>query len=168
MKNKLSTQNGFTLVELVIAIAIAALIVAASFAAWFQFSTVSARNSDYMAAYNQVQNAGYWFSRDAVQITQEPTLGVGGFPATLCWVDWDGSTHRVVYTLDGGTGELRRTYGIDGALQENFVAAQYVDSTNTGCTWDGETLSLKITAQFGDRLAERTYTVEPRTIKTTL
>ena len=162
MKDRLRDQKGFSLVELVIAMVIAALLVAASVAAWFQLSTVSARNSDYMAAYNQVQNAGYWFSRDAIQITQDPTLGGdNGFPVTLDWVGWDGSIHQVVYTLDEASGELRRS-GTEGP----FIVAQYIDPdpARTSCTWDGETLSLEMTAQFGDRSATRTYKVEPRSL----
>ena len=161
MRNKPLNQKGFTLVELVIAISIATLVVAAAVAIWFQLTTVSARNSDYMAAYGQVQNAGYWFSRDAVQITQEPVV-INPAPAelvslTLDWVEWNGTTHQVVYTLDGDSGQLRRS-GTEG----EFLVAQYIDSNNTSCTWDGETLTLEITAQFGDRSATRTYKVEPR------
>lgn len=158
MRNKPLAQKGFTLVELVIAISIATLVVAAAVAIWFQLTSVSARNSDYMTAYGHVQNVGYWFSRDAVQITQEPTLeGASGFPLTLRWVEWDGSEHQVVYILDDESGELSRS-GTEGSL----LVAQYIDSNNTSCTWDGETLTLEITAQFGDNSATRTYKVEPR------
>ena len=156
MRNKPLNQKGFGLVELVIAITIATLVVAAAVAIWFQLTSVSARNSDYMTAYGQVQNAGYWFSRDAVQITQEPTFESGKL-VTLDWVEWDGSEHQVVYILDDESGELSRS-GTEGS----FLVAQYIDSNNTSCTWDGETLTLEITAQFGDNSATRTYKVEPR------
>ena len=162
MRNKPLSQRGFTLVELVIAISIATLVVAAAIAVWFQLTTVSARNSDYMTAYGQVQNAGYWFSHDAVQITQEPAPPSGnGFPVTLDWVDWNGGVHQAVYTLEGaGTlKELRRS-GTEGS----FLVAQYIDPSSTSCTWDGETHTLEITAKFVERSATRTYKVEPRVL----
>jgi len=173
MRNKRLNQKGFTLVELVIAISIATLVVAAAVAIWFQLTSVSARNSDYMAAYGHVQNAGYWFSRDGVQ-AQEVQADDPETPEIepddlltpeielliLDWVDWEGVEHNVVYTLEGDPGELRRT--VDGGSP--ILVAQYIDPApaKTSCTWDGETLTLEITAQVGDNSATRTYKAEPR------
>jgi len=162
MRDKPLNQKGFLLVELVIVISISALVVGAAVAVWLQLSSVSARNSDYVVAYSQVQNAGYWFSRDALQITQEPII-INPAPSelvslTLDWVDWEGNAHQVVYTLEGASGELRRT--VDGGSP--ILVAQHIDSTKTSCTWDEGMLTLEITAQVGERIASRTYKVEPR------
>ncbi len=159
--SKRSNQKGVTLVELLIGIGVAALVVGAAVAVWLQLTTVSSRNSDYAVAYAQVQNAGDWVSRDAVQITVAPTFGDGnGFPVTLEWDDWDGTAHQVVYTLEGASGELRRT--VDGGSP--ILVAQHIDSTKTSCTWDEGLLTLEITAQVGERIASRTYKVEPRAL----
>lgn len=161
MRNKPLNQKGFTLVELVIAISIATLVVAAAVAIWFQLTSVSARNSDYMAAYGHVQNAGYWFSRDAVQITQEPAFG-GGNLVTLEWDEYGENPphHVVVYTVDGASGELRRA--LDGGSP--ILIAEYISSAS--CGWNDpvakDTLVLEVTAEVRGNSVTRTYKVEPR------
>ena len=165
MRHKALHRNGFTLIELTIAISIATLVAGASLAAWFQLATTRARSSDYMTAYGQVQNAGYWFSRDAVQLNEEPDI-VSPPPAefqslTLQWdAGWPSTHHTVVYTLI--SGELRRTEGAT-----SVVIARYIDSnpSSTNCTWSDGVLALKVTAEVGEptvRTATRTYKVEPR------
>ena len=161
MNKKPSSQKGLTLVELLIAMVVGAMIAGAVVASMFQLFTVSDRNSNYNAAFTQVQNAGYWVSHDAVQITQEPTFDSGNL-VTLDWVDWDDNdAHQVVYTLEG-SGQLKRTYSINDVLQETIVIAQYIDPGNTNCSWDGNVLTLVITAQVGDQTVTRTYKVEAR------
>jgi len=171
MRHKALHRNGFTLIELTIAISIATLVAGASLAAWFQLATTRARSSDYMTAYSQVQNAGYWFSRDAVQITDHPAI-VNPAPAqlqslTLQWSDDEDvePEHIVVYTFDVDLRELTRTPTLGGGT--SMVVAQYV--TSVKCDWTDpvtkDTLFLEITAQVGEptvRTATRTYKVEPR------
>jgi len=167
MSKKPSNQKGLTLVELLIAMIVGAMIAGAVVASMFQLFTVSDRNSDYAAAFTQVQNAGYWVSHDAVQAQQvwdedDPDPPVVGF-LIMKWVDWDGDAHQVVYTLEG-SGQLKRSYSINGDPPETIVIAQYIDPSpaNTNCSWDGSVLTLKITAQVGDQTVSRTYKVEPR------
>jgi len=152
-------QKGLTLLELVIAMAIATLVVGAASAVWFQMSTGSDRDTKYMAAFTQVQNAGSWITRDAVQAQQVyDTSGL----VTLAWVDWEGNSHQVMYTLEG-SGELRRSYSINSGAPETTLVAVYIDSSTT-CDWDEDErmLTLVIMAQVGERSASRTYKVEPR------
>ena len=145
---------------------VGAMIIGAVVASIIQLFTMSDRNSDYNAAFTQVQNAGYWVSHDAVQITEEPfpdgfPNGNGKFPVTLEWYDGT-ANHTVVYTLDASSGELKRKLDSDSPI----VIAQYIvsDATKTSCTWDAvtKTLTLVITAQVGDQTVTRTYKVDPR------
>jgi prepilin-type N-terminal cleavage/methylation domain-containing protein len=62
-------ERGFTLMEMMLALAIGALVMGGVFAVWTQMFNVTAANSNYMAAFRQVQNSGDWISRDA-QMTQ--------------------------------------------------------------------------------------------------
>ncbi len=62
-------SRGFTLMEMMLALAIGALVMGGVFAVWTQMFNVTAANSNYMAAFRQVQNGGDWISRDA-QMTQ--------------------------------------------------------------------------------------------------
>jgi len=172
MSGKPLNQKGMTLVELLIALAIASFVVAAAALVIFQLLTTPERNSDYMTAYTQVQNAGFSVSRDAVQ-AQEVTVDGGSF-LTLDWIDWEGYAHKVVYTLQDasdGLKELWRSYSINGSPAETMVVAEYIDPA-TSCRWGDDpatpeiepenVLTLNVKAQVGDKTASRTYNVEPR------
>lgn len=164
MKDKLLNQKGVTLLELVVAMGIAAFIVVAAATVIFQLDTVSARNSNYMTAYTEVQNAGFSISRDT---TMAQDVDVTSGLVTLNWVDWEGDAHEVVYTLEdasGGLKELWRTYSISDVTQETMRVARYIDPNETSRNWDesAKVLTLVITAQVGDQTATRTYNVEPR------
>ena len=94
-------QRGFTLIELIVAIAITGLITGGITTAIFQVFSVNALSNNHMLALRQVQNAGYWISHDA-QMAQNITLGDNPDtppPAdppnppeteilTLVWVGW--------------------------------------------------------------------------------
>jgi prepilin-type N-terminal cleavage/methylation domain-containing protein len=164
MSDRPLNQNGFTLVELMVAIGIASSIVVAAAVVIFQLITVPERNSNHMTAYTQVQNAGFSVSRDAVQ-AQDITVD-GAAWLTLDWVDWEGYAHQAVYTLeDGSSGlkELWRTYSINDVPEETIMVARYIDP-GTNSNWDESehVLTLVITAQVGDESATRTYNIEPR------
>jgi prepilin-type N-terminal cleavage/methylation domain-containing protein len=165
-------QKGMTLIELLIALAIASFVVAAAAAVIFQLLTTPERNSNYMTAYTQVQNAGFSVSRDAVQAKEVSVADDPGTPEveflTLHWVDYGvgGASHHVVYTLKDGTNglkELWRSYSINDVTQETIVVAKYIDS-GTNCTLVGNVLTLVVTAEVGGKTATRTYNVEPRPI----
>jgi len=95
-------QHGFTLMELFLAMAISAVIAAAIVLSLYQIVTGSTRTNGHLLAVQQVQNAGYWVSRDAQQ-AQTFTLGAtAGFPFTLNWVDWDNNSVVVTYALSSG------------------------------------------------------------------
>ncbi len=165
MSNRPLNQKGMTLVELVVAIGIAGFVVVAAATVIFQLITVPERNSNYMTAYTEVQNAGFSVTRDAVQ-AQEVTVDDDPLTPeflTLDWVDWEGNVHQAVYTLEdasGGLKELWRDYS-NGVTQETMRVARYIDP-GTSCNWHENVLTLVITAQVGDQSATRTYNVEPR------
>lgn len=163
MREGHSNQKGFTLLELLIVISIATLVVGAVAAVFFQLSSGSDRNSNYMTAYTQVQNAGSWISHDAV-MAQDVDVNSG--LVTLEWASWEGDAHQVVYTLedaDGGLKNLMRSYSDNSGTETTFVAT-YIDLSNTSCSWDGEVLTLVVTAQVGQQTAARTYKIEPRAL----
>lgn len=167
MSDKRLKQKGFTLIELLIAMLISGMIVAAVGTAIFQVFRVNALTSDSVAAFAQVQNAGFWISHDAVMaqaVTVDNDPGTPEF-ITLDWVDWENDAHQVVYTLNS-SGEFKRSYSfeVDGVAQPNATisVAQNIDPGNTSCSWDAPVLTLNITAQVGQQTATRTYIVESR------
>ncbi len=65
-KRWLKSSPGFTLAELMIAMAVGSLVMGGVFAVWYQLFSVTATNSNYMVAFRQVQNGGDWISHDAL------------------------------------------------------------------------------------------------------
>jgi len=126
-------ERGFTLVELIIAIAITAIITTGVTMTIFQVFTGNARSSNHMIAVRQVQNAGYWVSHDAQMAQLVVTTGVSGFPLILTWTDWDGTEHQVTYDIVNGD-ELKRS---EGATET--IVAKYIDPdpANTSCKFIG-------------------------------
>jgi len=120
-------QRGFTLVELIIAVAITGIIIGAATTTIFQVFSGNERTSNHMTAVKQVQNAGYWISHDA-QMAQDvvPDTGDTGFPLTLTWIDWDGTVNEVTYTIVDS--ELKRSHYINGNTEVSIIA-QYIDVT---------------------------------------
>jgi len=63
-------SHGYSLAELMVAVAIGGFIIAGVFAVMVQLFHVTAANSNYMAAFRQVQNSGDWISQDALMAQQ--------------------------------------------------------------------------------------------------
>lgn len=128
-------QGGFSLIELMAAIAISGVIIIGLVTTIFQLYTGHARSSGEMTVVRQVQQAGYYISRDAhMTRTDEDELIIGDDPATTevevvtftwYWFKWhdnpadrDGDGLRVIYTLEGD--KLYRNY-------ERFPENDWVD-----------------------------------------
>jgi len=102
-------ERGVTLLELLVALPIAAMVVAAASGAIFQMLN-SGSASNHMLAYREVQTAGYWVSHDALQARTFNDNGgtYPGFPLTLSWTDWDDDEYSITYTLeDMPSGNLK-------------------------------------------------------------
>ena len=172
MNKMVSNQKGFTLVELVVVVAITSLILGVTSSIAVQLFVSSGDNSDRMTAYQQVQNAGLWVKHDAVMaqdvVLDDPQTPVSEF-ITLYWTDWDVNSYRVAYTLEdapGGLKELKRSCfipdGDDWLLQASTFVANSIDPAKTSSSWDGKLLTMQIAAQVGDEDETRTYQVMPR------
>ncbi len=94
-------QKGFTLLELLITVAITGLIVGFLGTAIYQIITVTEYSNDRMIAMHELQNAAHWFSRDG----QMASTASGGNELVLALPDDSSITYAVVDT------ELCRTAG---------------------------------------------------------
>ena len=154
IKRCLKNSPGFTLVELMVAMAVGSLVMGGVFVVWTQLFDVTATNSNYMAAFYQVQNGGDWTSNDALM-----TQGVYAMAST---------------ELDGGITDSQVTIPVDStagfppvgviAIEDELI--QYIGKTDTqftGCirgssatTHDDSTsvtffIALNWTAWSGDQ-----------------
>ncbi len=101
-------EKGFTYIELIVALAIIALIGSATATTTIQVLRLTVRNNEHMTAVRQVQNAGYWISRDA-QMAQSiitDNLTPPDF-LVLNWIEWDYTDdltyHSVTYFFEAPT-----------------------------------------------------------------
>jgi prepilin-type N-terminal cleavage/methylation domain-containing protein len=136
-------QAGYTLIEMIMVIAILGLLTVAVNQAIGQAVRVSSRGTESMTAIKQIENAFHWVTIDVQQSRiVEPEL-VTGFPLDLSWVGWDGHTHAITYSVNGS--DFERIAYLDGELESDMVAARYIstDATATYCRLTGSgTFSL--------------------------
>ena len=124
-------ERGFTLIELLVAIAILSAIVGVTSMTIITTMRVSSDSNDWVVALRQVQNAGYWISRDA-QMAQTVTTDEPGIFLTLSWADWGGNDYEVKYVFDGNTLERQ----LNGSV--GILIADYIDLESTVCNWNDE------------------------------
>jgi prepilin-type N-terminal cleavage/methylation domain-containing protein len=164
-------QRGFSLLELVIVIALTGLITAAITTTVFQVFNMNTRTANRMTAVSQVQHAGKIVSED---ILEANTVDAEDDPytpelelLTLTREDFaTNATHEVIYTLDEGA--LWRSESVEGEEGEIVTrVAEYIDPDQTtfdppGVLPPGGVLTFTVTATVGDESETRTYEVQPR------
>ena len=154
-------ERGFTLIEVIISVAIMATIMGAITMTTIPLLTNPQRSSNYNIALQQVQNVGYWISRD-VQMAKTVTPDVsGGFPLTLVIpVDTNpGNDQSVSYSFDGNNLERQ----VNGSAET--LIAQYIDvAATTFSMVDANTYKLTVKASIGEAVVERSYEVTQRLV----
>jgi prepilin-type N-terminal cleavage/methylation domain-containing protein len=143
-------QRGFTLVEMILSLALTGFIGLGASVAIVQVTRQTAKNEDYTTASQQAMNAIHWIGED-IQMAQDVT-GAGNFPDTgdlvLSWLWWDNTEYTITYSLSDGV--LRRTYD-DGTATHDTVIANYVsdDPGLTYCASDNNSFNISITIGLG-------------------
>lgn len=157
-------QNGFTAIEMLVAVTIAALIGGGVVMGISQTVNTSVNNSDHNLAVNEFRNAVYWIRHDAKMAqTIQVDAGESGLPLVMSWVEWDNSQYEVTYDLD--SDKLMRTQSVDGN-ESTILVAENVDPALTSFEFAGGMLSfdLTITVGEGSRTVSESQecTVDPR------
>jgi Tfp pilus assembly protein PilV len=170
-------EHGLSTIELIVSILIMSMIALGAMTTTFQVIRVTAQSDSHMTALQQVQNAGFWISRDARMADNVTTenLGTTNF-LVLCWteVDDDGDNtidHTATYffeELSGGIGILKRNYSSSAGLNNETLVAKYIcynpdDPVNTSnISYVSPSLTLKLVAIFDDTSETREYQVSCR------
>lgn len=152
------SELGFTLIEVLTALAILSLVIGPSAAAAITVMNLSSWNTDLNVHLRQVQNAGFWISQDAL-MSQIVTTNKPGTFLSLSWTDWDGNSYIIDYLLVENTIQRRLNDG------EPSVIAEYIDPETSSCQWDSEHGQLTVTiASLGSNKTrvQKVYTVRPR------
>ena len=125
-------EKGFTLLEVVIGVAIMALVVVAVAMTATTILLNYGRAAEQNVALPQVQNVGYWISRD-VLTTRNVTAGdPNGFPLSLAIpVDEDANNdYSIDYSFEGNK-LMRKVYDSSENLTSETLIADYIDTDNT-------------------------------------
>ena len=144
-------EQGYSLVELLVTLAVTGIIFTVIGGAIFQLSTVSDAGNDRLTANHALQNAAYWFNLDG-QAAQTATGGAG-----LTFTSPGAGT--IVYSL--ASHDLQRIDG-DSAM----TLAQEV--SRVGFTVQERLVSMEITASPSGRAnisVEQIYTVYLRPVQ---
>ena len=169
-------EKGFTIIEMVVSIAIIAIIGLAANMTIFQVVNGTARSNSHMTAVRQVHNAGFWISRDAQMAESVITdnLSLPDF-IVLNWTerdyDSDDTYHSVTYffeELSDEIGKLKRNHWSSAGADADTLVAEYIfydpdDPVNTSnVSYQNPVLTVKLTALFGDASETREFGIVRR------
>ncbi len=144
----MKTQQGMTLVELIVALAITGVIITFLGTIIFQIGNVTGYGGDRLTASHELENASFWFNFDGQQAVSANTSS--GLTLTLS----DNST--LTYTLSGS--ELRRTVG-----SSYITLARNIASVSFSVSGRVVTMSIIDTPTGGYAVSENgTYRVDLR------
>ena len=159
-------EKGFTLLEAVIGMAIMALVVVAIAATTTTLLMNYGQAAEQNVALPQVQNAGYWISRD-VQMSRNVTAGdPEDFLLSLdIPIDTDENhDYRIEYLFEGNKLK-REVYDSSENLTSETLIADYIDTDNTIFSTVNATIGLyklTVTASRDGAGATRSYEIGQR------
>lgn len=170
-------ETGFTLIEVIVAAAIVALIALAANMSLVQVIKGNEPGKNRITAVRQVQNAGYWISCDArmAESVVADNLTPPDF-LILTWTEWDDKTgdaihHKCTYFLDdlsGGIAKIKRTHWSSAGANDQTLVAEYIyydpeDPDNTSkVSYQSQVLTLQLTAVSGDATETGEYMIKHR------
>ncbi len=158
-----TTEKGFTMVELLVGLSIAAFVVGAASMTTITMMRLTPQNNNWTVALRQVQNAGYWISRDA-QMSRGEVL-IDPVPGTFLTLtlpqDQDPVNDMTV------NYELQNINGVTWLIRTASTGGQTAiatDISGTDADYDPDigTLTFTITATQGDIPVTREYEATQR------
>ncbi|MFC1993187.1 prepilin-type N-terminal cleavage/methylation domain-containing protein [Chloroflexota bacterium] len=170
-------EKGFTIVELLVASAIIAIISGAAATTTFQIAKSTEPTNNHMTAVCQVQNAGYRICRDA-QMAESVAVDNLEHPnfLILTWTEqnYDGSDptyHSVTYfftDLSDGIGKLKRNHWSSAGANEDTLVAKHIyynlddPETTSKASYESPVLTIQLTALSEEARETREYRITHR------
>ena len=166
-------ERGFTAIEMAVACAIIALIGYAATITTFQVINCTERSNSHMTSVRQVQNAGYWLSRDAqmAESVVADNLSLPDF-MVISWTEWDYDDDPIYHTvtyffeeLSDGIGKLKRSHWSSAGITDEILVAEHIyynqdDPVNTTkASYQNPVLTIQLAAAFGGTSKTREYTI---------
>ena len=170
------SEKGYTLIELVVAVAIIVLVSGAASVTIFQVLKGTETNNSHMNAVRQVQNAGYWISRDAsmAQSIETDNLTPPKF-LIFSWTELDSEDQEIYHSatysfedLTNGVGKLKRSHWSTAGANEQTFIAQHIyytpgDPDNTSkANYQPPVLTLQLASLVDEAREMREYRIKRR------
>ena len=162
MKTRIKKQNGYGLIEMVIGLALTGILATGITTFTVQTITESTRSNNHMQAMMQLENAGFWISRD-VQMSGNITLGPdAGFPLQLTREDADLNEYQVTFTL--AENRIQRSQIKNGGAPTQTLIAENINPAPslTNISYSGDLLLFNVTSTFGNKDTSRSYQIKKR------
>lgn len=160
-------EKGFTVLELLISLAVMAAIGTGVTASIFQVYKVTRQNNDYATAVQQAQNTGYWISHDGLMaetLTGNSSLVNEADKFVFSWSDWEtGFTNVVEYSLMPSEDlyQVKRHLIIvtpaGNTTTERIISDHIVKVEKAGSPW-----RFTVTSLSGQKSVVREYAVASR------
>lgn len=181
-KRKRRNQWGFTLIEIVIAMAISGLILVGTATLLYQIAVSSGDSTDRTQARLEIQYVSFWIGEDVIQASEVrigSTSAINGFPynpvldgthpflvlkqqlpGKVIWTRYD--VKDIKDKLGRDLWKLYRTEGIDG--NNSVTIAENLDPFFTKCYRDGtqDVLVLELASKVDRMEASASFTLNPR------
>jgi len=162
-----TTEKGFTLIELLVGIAILAFVVGAASMTVITMMRLSPQSNNWAIALRQVQNAGYWISRD-VQSSNAVNTSPPSPKFLVFTIPTGPSTSKQVEYEFEGSGNLKKLTRKDTG--QTMMVAQYIyynpgdPDNSTKATYDSTSRKLTFTtaATSGKTTVTRQYEATQR------
>jgi prepilin-type N-terminal cleavage/methylation domain-containing protein len=147
--HRFKNQRGFTLVELLLGIAIASIICGGITMGIYQVFDGSSRSITGMSATKEIENAIHRITPDAQMAESVTMTAPSGFPLTLTWIEWNNNSHNVTYSVQNG--QLKRSQSVNGGQPTETILIPHLnpDSQMTNCQFSSGVFTFKITATIG-------------------
>ena len=161
-------EAGFALINVVVVLAISAIIAAGAGMTTVQMINGTKRNNDQATAVRQAQNVGFWISQDALKaqvISGEDDSQTGDIELiVITWKDWEtGDIYDIRYVWLDSVDSLKRlrrnqvTCDKDGAVTAS-LSTLVADSINTAnVSLQNDVWRLSVEAQCGKNSVIREY-----------